>query len=78
MQKQKVNGGSRGKRPKMRTIELSISKSNLDAQVAQFLYAMGVVFDDEEVKDIQYKFNGGDIVPLKIRIEKEVKVFRSD
>ena len=62
----------------MRTIELSISKSNLDAQVAQFLYAMGVVFDDEEVKDIQYKFNGGDIVPLKIRIEKEVKVFRSD
>lgn len=62
----------------MRTIELAISKSNLDAQVAQFLYAMGVIHDHEDVKNIEYQINGSDLVPLKIQIEEEVKVFRSD
>lgn len=69
---------------------VNISRSNLDASIAQFLYAMGALSDKEDVASISIgtqvqgqsikdkKWVGDDIIPLTIKLKKhqEVKVIQ--
>lgn len=59
-----------------RTIETSISYSNLEAQVAAFLYATGFVHDNEDVVKLDLGDPKDGLVPLKITIKKEPEVKR--
>ena len=60
------------KEPKMRIIETTISDANVKAQVAAFLYSVGLVNDDEEVVNIEFPEGISEgAVPIKISIKKE-------
>ena len=59
----------------MRTIEMSISKSQIIDQVAALMYAYGVVNDNEEIKDIQFPGLTGteEVVPIKVTFRKQLE-----
>lgn len=57
-----------------RTIELALSKSSIEDQVAALLYAIGVVKDNEEVLGIDFGTFSNGTVPLKIKIKKDQEV----
>lgn len=56
-----------------RVIEASISQDNLQASVAQFLYAIGIVNDNEDVVSLKFGDTTAAVIPIKIEIQKEVK-----
>lgn len=58
----------------IRTVRTNISRSNLDAQIAALLYAVGIVNDDEEILEIKIKKLSDDIVPITISISKGKEV----
>jgi hypothetical protein len=64
--------------PDYREIELTLSRQTIVDQVAAFLYAAGIVHDDEEVNNIQFSdiFGRSDIelVKTKIFIKKHQQV----
>lgn len=61
-------------KPTWRTITLNMSKSNVDAQIAAFLYAMGIVHDSEEVMSISYGPMEDPSVPMEITIRRRLEV----
>lgn len=58
------------------TREVTVSRSNIEDQIAALLYATGVVTDTEEVTQIQFSDLFGkphtELTTLKITIRKEV------
>jgi hypothetical protein len=58
----------------IRTIETSISVDNIKDQVIAFLYAIGVVHDNEGVVDITMGEVNNNLVPLAIQIKREGEV----
>lgn len=58
-----------------RVIETTLSKSNVDAQIAALLYAVGLVKDNEDIVELDYKV-GDTTVPMKIKIKEEREVKR--
>jgi hypothetical protein len=64
----------RQKMNSVRTIEMAISRDNLNSQgqVEQFLQAIGVVRRDEEIIDLE--LNLPEVIPLKFKIRKEQEV----
>ena len=70
---------SKRRRRKMnseRNLEVFISHGNLKDKVSEFLYALGVVYDDEEIVDIKFGALNGDIVPLVIKLKPEVEFIK--
>lgn len=67
--------------PDYREIELTLNRQVIVDQVAAFLYATGIVNDDEHVINIQFKdlFGSSDIecAPIKVCLKKhqEVDIF---
>jgi hypothetical protein len=57
-----------------RTIELALSRSNIVDQVASLLYATGVVYDNENISNIQFGAMNEEIVPIKVSINKPQEV----
>lgn len=55
----------------MRTIEMAISKSNIENQVAALLYATGVFNDKDDIKSIEFGDMNGDQVQIKVKFKKE-------
>lgn len=58
-----------------RYTEVVVSRSNFDAQIAQLLYATGVINDNEIVVSTDYKFLENEIysdVKIKLALVKEV------
>jgi len=58
----------------IRTIETSISVDNIKDQVIAFLYAIGVVHDNEGVVDLKMGEMNNNLVPLAIQIKREGEV----
>ena len=59
-----------------RNLEVFISHGSLKDKVSEFLYALGVVYDDEEIIDIKFGNLNGDIVPLVLKIKPEVEFIK--
>lgn len=63
--------------PYYREIELTISRQNVIDQVAAMLYAAGIVHDNEEVIDIEFKEvlnKGVTLSPIKICLKRHQEV----
>ena len=63
--------------PDYREIELTISRQNVIDQVAAMLYAAGIVHDNEEVIDIEFKEvlnKGVTLSPIKICLKRHQEV----
>lgn len=64
--------------PTCRTIETTINRDTIVSQVAAFLYAVGIVHDDEHILNIQFGelFGASDkeLVPIKIELKKKQRV----
>jgi len=60
--------------PDYREIELTLNRQTIVDQVAAFLYATGVVRDDEHICNIQFKelFGSSDVeyAPIKVCLKK--------
>lgn len=67
----------KGKRKNTRILEIPISQSNIDAQVAAFLYAVGYVHDNEEITSLDYG-DLGEIRTVKVEIYKKPEVKKTD
>lgn len=57
----------------MHILEFAISKKNIEDQIIAFLYAIGIVNDNEDVLDIRFPKKGvdlseDDLVPVKIKV----------
>jgi hypothetical protein len=67
--------------PDYREIELTLNRQTIVDQVAAFLYAAGIVHDNEEVMNIQFKELFGasttELAPIKVCLKKhqEIEVF---
>jgi hypothetical protein len=65
-----------------RIIECTISRDSVVSQVGAFLYSIGVVHDNEHIKNIQFGdlIGTGETMPIKIFItppeSKEVRLIR--
>jgi hypothetical protein len=57
-----------------KVIEMALSRSNIVDQVAALLYATGVAYDNENISDIQFGAMNGEIVPIKVSINKPQEV----
>lgn len=58
-----------------RTIKLSLNRKTIEDQIAAFLYAIGVVKDNEDVAEIKMEWSDkADVIPLELKIKKEVEV----
>jgi hypothetical protein len=64
--------------PRIRNIEVGISKDNLDSQIAALLYAWGFAKDNEEILDISLGAEAEGIVPLKYTLKKRREVRITD
>jgi len=66
------------KLPDYREIELTLHRQTIVDQVAAFLYATGIVRDDEHVCNIQFKelFGNSDVelAPIKVCLKKHQEV----
>lgn len=68
--------------PDYREIELTLNRQTIVDQVAALLYAAGIVHDNEEVTNIQFKdlFGASDteLAPIKVCIKRhqEVETFK--
>ena len=56
-----------------REIELSLSKSNLEAAVMQFVSSMGFKHSTETIESVSFdtkilKSNKDDVIPIKVRV----------
>lgn len=64
--------------PDYREIELTLNRQTIVDQVAAFLYASGVVHDNEHVVNIQFKelFGASDIelAPIKVCLKRHQEV----
>lgn len=60
--------------PAYRVIETTINRDTIVSQVSAFLYAAGVVLDNEEVLDIEFGGIENSLVDIKIHIKKPQKV----
>jgi len=66
-----------------RTIETAISTGMIRDQIIQFLYATGIVREDEDVKSLDFgklvNLNKDSVIPLKINFKgEEVQVQKLD
>ncbi len=61
--------------PDYREIELTIHRQTIVDQVAAFLYAAGIIHDDEHVTNIQFKELFGasttELAPIKVCLKKQ-------
>ena len=64
------------KPPDYREIETNISFSNIKDQVAAFLYATGMIHDNEDVIDIQFdwQFVNSSSIPITLKLKKHQEV----
>jgi hypothetical protein len=64
--------------PDYREIELTINRQTIVDQVAAYLYAMGIVHDNEHVTNIQFKELFGasttELAPIKVCIKKQQEI----
>lgn len=64
--------------PTIRVIETTINRDTIVSQVAAFLYAAGIVNDDEHISNIQFGelFGASDteLVPIKIHLKMPQRV----
>lgn len=62
--------------PDYREIETCISIANIKDQVGALLYAAGIVYDNEDIIDIEFDFEGRSnaVVPFKIKIKKHQEI----
>lgn len=64
--------------PDYREIELTLNRQTIVDQVAAFLYASGVVHDDEHVVNIQFKelfgMSDTELCPIKLCLKKHQEV----
>jgi hypothetical protein len=64
--------------PDYREIELTINRQTIVDQVAAYLYAMGIVHDNEHVTNIQFKELFGasttELAPIKVCLKKQQEV----
>lgn len=58
----------------LRTIELSMSHGNMCDKIAELLYTLGYVRDNEQVVNIEFTNLNAELVQLKVEIKKESEV----